>query len=364
MPEHTPTNIETGHYNHLIDVPGIQVGNAHHEGHKTGVTVILPTQPMICAGDVRGGGPGTRETDLLDPASLVQTVNALVLSGGSTYGLAAADAVTAKLGAEGRGFSLANRAEVPVSPIVPCAILYDLANQGDKDWGLTPPYYELGAKAFDTIAQARNGTQPEDNHTYLLGMAGAGYGALAGQEAGGLGSASLVTPSGQTVAALMAVNSFGSVRMPNSKAFWAWPYEMLHKIKGDVAKPEFGGERPAADYQGAHGWPEDTKAGAPAKANQPRSNTTIGVVALSVPMTQAEATRIAIMAQDGLARAIRPVHAPTDGDVVFVLCPPPSPQTPPLDVLEVSKLGTYAADCVARAIARGVHETQKQRAFL
>ena len=336
-----------GPLNHICDVPGIHVGHAHDPGVRSGVSVIVPDQPMVCAVDVRGGGPGTRETDLLDPATLVQTVDALVLSGGSTYGLAAADGVTAHLGASGRGFALVARDAVPRSPIVPGAILYDLANGGDKGWGLNPPYHDLGVRAFGEAM--RRGAPALDT-----GRIGAGFGAIAGQVAGGLGSVSATDADGLCVGALMAVNSFGSVFMPGSDVFWAWPFEQNN---------EFGGKKPGMDGTAAiAGLPDDTKlgprSGAPARA-APHENTTIGVVALSAPMTQAEAKRIAIMAQDGLARAIRPVHAPTDGDVLFVLAPAPEPGAPGLDLVTQTKLGTMAADCVARAIARGVFEANK-----
>lgn len=332
--------LSRGKKNDISDVPGIQVGAAHDQGVKTGVSVILPSAPMICAGDVRGGGPGTRETDLLQPDTLVTTADAIVLSGGSSYGLAAADGVAALLGAEGRGFSLVNRPGVPPSPIVPSAILYDLANGGDKGWKEQSPYERLGREA---LLDAK-----KDHARVAQGAAGAGYGAMAGSEKGGLGSASIMG-EGVLVGALMAVNSFGSTRMPGSDAFWAWPFE----IDG-----EFGNLRPDVNKVSAMGLPSDTKLAA---AN-PRHNTTIGVVALSVPMTQAQAKRIAVMAQDGFARAIRPVHAPTDGDVIFVLAPESDPSTPISQLpnpLLLTRLGNMAADCVARAIARGVYEANQ-----
>lgn len=353
-PAHDKQNNDTregapGPLNHLCDVAGIRVGHAEDETVRSGVSVIIPDEPMVCAVDVRGGGPGTRETDLLDPATLVQTVDALVLCGGSTYGLAAADAVATHLGANGKGFALVARDGVPRSPIVPAAILYDLANGGDKNWGLNPPYHDLGARAFENAKRPNNVLASEAK----LGRVGAGFGAIAGQVAGGLGSVSAVTHDGHCVSAMMAVNSFGSVFIPDSDIFWAWPFEQ---------GSEFGGKKPGDPQSvAAVGLPDDTKLGPiclspPVTAATPRENTTIGVVALSVPMTQAEARRIAIMAQDGMARAIRPVHAPTDGDVIFVLAPAPKPGAQAVDILTLTKLGTIAADCATRAIARGVHE--------
>lgn len=323
-----------GRHNDITDVPGIKVGEAHDARVRTGVTVVMPERPAIVAGDVRGGGPGTRETDLLDPSTLVDRADAIVLAGGSSYGLGAADGVSAWLGARGRGFRLAARDGVPPSPIVPSAILYDLANGGDKNWGEDPPYRNLGLAAAASV-----NTGP-----VALGRAGAGYGARAGAEAGGLGSASFVTDDGFVVAAIVAVNSFGSVRRPGSGAFWASPFELGGEFGGPV--------QGSTAESGVADWPPDTKQGSSA----PRANTTIGAVAVNAALSQADARRLAIMAQDGLARAIRPAHGPTDGDTIFVLAV--GPQTA-ADPHAITRLGLIAADCVARAIARGVYEAAR-----
>lgn len=323
----------TGANNDITDVPGILVGQAHDAKARTGVTVILPDRPAIVAGDIRGGGPGTRETDLLDPSTLVDRADAIVLAGGSSYGLGAADGVCAYLGARGRGFRLAAIDGVPPSPIVPAAILYDLANGGDKNWGETPPYARLGREACAAAAAG-----------LAQGRAGAGFGARAGALAGGVGSASFATEDGLIIGALTAVNSFGSVKMPGSDAFWAYPYEI---------GAEFGGARPAPGLAPAADLPADTKLAA-----APRANTTIGVVAVNATLTQAEARRVAIMAQDGYARAIRPVHGPTDGDVLFVLA------TGGVNIdgpLALTRIGAIAADCVARAVARAVFEAARRK---
>jgi L-aminopeptidase/D-esterase-like protein len=320
-----------GPRNDITDVPGIGVGQVEDEAVRTGVTVILPERPAVAACDVRGGGPGTRETDLLDPSTLVERADAIVLSGGSVYGLAAADGVAAFLGASGRGFQLVGRSGVPPSPIVPAAILYDLANGGDKDWGEEQPYRRLGLKA------ARNAGGP-----LRLGRAGAGFGAASGAGRGGVGSASYVA-GGLVVGALVAVNSFGSAKMPGTDVFWAWPFE---------EDSEFGGKRPPLDWRAIPDMPPDSKLA----AARTRLNTTIGVVATNASLTQADARRIAIMAQDGVARAIRPAHGPTDGDVLFVLA---TGEGLRLDPLELTRLGLLAADCVARAIARGVYEATR-----
>lgn len=324
-----------GARNALTDVPGLAVGCAADVGVRTGVTVILPERRAVCAVDVRGGGPGTRETDALAAENLVDAVDAVVLSGGSVYGLAAADGVVGALGAAGRGFALADRPGVPRAPVVPAAILFDLANGGDKSWGDAPPYRTLAARA---VAAA--------GLDVPLGNAGAGYGALAGALKGGQGTASVVTPEGLVVAALACVNSYGAVVQPGTRAFWAWPAE----IDG-----EFGGVRPWDDGPPPAVAPEDWGL---AKANPaPRENTTIAVVATNADLTPAEARRMAQMASAGFARAIRPVFAPFDGDVVFALATGDAPLGPlgAGRAFGLTRIGALAADALARAIARGVH---------
>jgi len=322
-----------GPRNLLTDVAGLAVGQAADAQRRTGVTVIVPDARAVCAVDVRGGGPGTRETDALNAWNLVHTVDAVVLSGGSVYGLAAADGVTAWLGAHGRGFSMMPSRTVPPSPIVPAAILYDLANQGDKNWGTDPPYRRLGIEA---IAHA--------SRDIALGTAGAGYGAGAGALKGGVGSASWRSFDGMTVGAIVAVNSFGSPVVPGGKHFWAAPFEVGR---------EFGGLGPAPASVATEDW-------GLAKANPAaRANTTLACVATDVALDADETKRIAIMAQDGLARAIRPAHSPFDGDVVFALSTGrvelPSAAVRPF---VVARLGAIAADVLARAIARGVFEAK------
>ncbi|MGH7022568.1 MAG: P1 family peptidase [Caulobacteraceae bacterium] len=315
-----------GARNLITDVPGLTVGQAQDARARSGVTVILPDDRAIAAVDARGGGPGTRETDALAPDTLVEAVDAVVLAGGSVYGLAAADAVAAWLGARGRGFALAPGA--PPAPVVPAAILYDLANGGDKRWGQDPPYRALG---LDAVKSA--------GFEFALGTAGAGAGAMAGQLKGGIGSASIVA-EGFTVGALAAVNSFGSVIVPGGRAFWAAPFE----IDG-----EFGGVPPSPQRVAPGDW------GLAKRAASIRTSTTLAVVATDAILTPAEARRMAVMAQDGLARAIRPVHAPFDGDVVFALATGHQALAEPR-ALSLTVLGALAADCLARAVARGVYE--------
>jgi L-aminopeptidase/D-esterase-like protein len=240
--------------------------------------------------------------------------------------------VSASLGAEGRGYGLFPAPGVPNSPIVPAACLYDLANDGNKAWGLEPPYRRLGIEAYRAAKAGR---------PVALGRVGAGLGAMAGALPGAVGSASIVTDDGITVAALVAVNCFGSVKIPNTDAYWAHAFE----IEG-----EFGGARPPANHSLS---PEDW---GQAKLNPgARTQTTLAVVATDADLTRDEARRFCVMGQDGLARAIRPVHAPFDGDVVFALATGAQPLPGDIRPFGVTRLGSLAADCLARAVARGVH---------
>ncbi|HXV00094.1 MAG TPA: P1 family peptidase [Caulobacteraceae bacterium] len=320
-----------GPRNLITDVAGIKVGHAHDAAARSGVSVILPPDRAVAAVDVRGGGPGTRETDALAADTLVEAVDAIVLAGGSVYGLAAADAVTAWLGARGRGFGMSPKAGVPKAPIVPAAVLYDLANGGDKTWGLEPPYRALGLAAISMASE-----------DVALGSVGAGAGAMAGALKGGVGSASIITDDGYSVGALAAVNSYGSVVAPGGRTFWAAPFEI-----GGEFGDQLGGDLRAHPDQ----WGLAKSDGAL------RANTTLAVVALDAALSPAEARRVAMMAHDGLARAIRPVHAPFDGDVVFVLAAGARSLAEPRP-FHLTRLGALAADCVARAVARGVYEAR------
>ncbi len=306
---------------------GVKIGHAHDVGVKTGVTLLIPDKPAICAVDVRGGGPGTREIPALQDGGLIEQVHAISLSGGSVYGLAAADAAANWLGARGRGYKA--RAGIPVSPIVPSAILFDNANGGNKDWGERPPFYDLGLKAC--AAASYDSTE---------GAIGAGYGATAGVYNGGLGIATELCGD-ISVTAVIAANPVGSPYMPASRVPWAWPYE----VKG-----EFGGLRPAADYSLSPA--DDTKLSQIKAAGQA---TVIGAVITDAGLSQKQAKRLSIMAQDGLAMSVQPAHTPLDGDTVFTLstghktCSGPVP---------LAKLGAAAARCTARALMRGVYYAQ------
>ena len=316
--------IRPGPRNLITDVEGILVGNAEDHRVRTGVTVVLPEARIPCGADVRGGAPGTVNIDALHPTSLRHEVDAVVLSGGSMYGHSALQGVVAELGARGRGIAFGGA----VIPVVPGAILFDLANGGDKAWGAAPPYDRLGRAAIAACG-------PD----FALGNAGAGLGARSGPVKGGLGSASTVTSEGWQIGALVAVNSFGSALMPGTNRFWAWPFEMEGEFGG------LGGPGP-----GWRGEPEMPLP--PGSALDPIANTTIAVVAVNAALDKGQAQRLAIMAQDGLARSIRPIHTPFDGDTVFVLGTGALPMAGPG---MLARLGHLAADTLARAVARGVH---------
>jgi D-aminopeptidase len=308
--------------NLITDVPGLRIGNAHDANLASGVTVLLPDAAAIAAVDVRGGAPGTRETDALAMGATVHEVHGLVLSGGSAFGLDAASGVQSFLRQHGRGFAIGD----VVVPIVPQAILFDLQNGGDKAWGHRSPYHDLGRAACEAAGLDSS-----------LGTVGAGYGAKTFGLRGGLGSASQRSPQGYTIGALVAVNALGSVTVGSSRQFWAAPFEQA---------AEFGG----------FGFPAVMPVDAltPRFKGGPAENTTIAIIATDAVLTRAQAWRIAVMAQDGLARAIYPAHAPFDGDTVFCI----STARKPLVAAErdVTQIGTYAANCLARAIARGVYE--------
>jgi L-aminopeptidase/D-esterase-like protein len=321
--------VRPGARNLITDVAGLRVGQAEDARVRTGVTVLVADQPALAVVDVRGGAPSTRDTEGLDLVSLVEAVDAITLSGGSAFGNDAPSGVAAFLRAQGRGFEIAPGA--PRVPIVPGAILFDLVNGGDKDWGDEPPYRALGRKACENAS-------PD----FALGNAGAGFGATAGAYKGGLGSASAVTDDGFTVGAVVAVNAVGSPLIPGSDVFWAFPFEQNR---------EFGGRRPKGDV------PLDLDLPSDMKGARPMENTTIAIVATDADVSRIELQRIAIMAADGFARGLRPVHTPFDGDLLFALATAKRKIAEPRQ-RAVMRLGSIAADCLARAIARGVYEAK------
>jgi len=310
-----------GPRNLITDVAGLRVGQADETRVKTGVTVLVGDAPFVAGVHVMGGAPGTRETELLAPDRLVQEVDALVLSGGSAFGLDAASGVADALRAMGRGFEVGGQRV----PIVPGAILFDLLNGGDKDWAENP-YKALGRAALAAAGES-----------FELGSAGAGFGAMTAGLRGGLGSASVLLESGITVGALVAVNALGSAVMGGGPEFWAAPFEI-----GD----EFG-----ALGHGRH----DARAEPRPEARLGEA-TTIAIVATDAALNQAQATRLAIAAHDGMARALVPSHTPLDGDLVFAAATGQRPLPDP--VFDALRLGHAAACCLARAIARGVYHAR------
>jgi L-aminopeptidase/D-esterase-like protein len=315
----------------ITDVGGIRVGQHHRvdadatlgSGWASGTTVVLTPPGTVGAVDGRGGAPGTRETDLLDPSNSVRHVDAVVLSGGSAYGLAAADGVLSWLEEHGRGVAM----EGGVVPIVPAAVVYDLPVGG---WQCRP------TAAFGYAAAEAAGTE------VALGTVGAGAGARVGVLKGGVGTASVTLESGVTVGAIVVVNAAGEVIDTATGLPW----------QADQSE-EFGLTRPPADQIAAF---------AARNVEFSPLNTTIAVIATDAALSPAGCRRIAIAAHDGLARTIRPCHTPLDGDTVFALATgavevPPDPETPASMSPEVSLItavGAAAADVLARAVLVGV----------
>jgi D-aminopeptidase len=308
--------------NLITDLDGVLVGAAEDERIASGVSVVLFEEPAVASISIHGGAPAVRDGALLEPDMTVQAVDALVLSGGSAFGLDAPGGVQARLVEIGRGYPVR---EFRV-PIVPGASLFDLANGGDKNWGRRAPYWELGYAAASACGK-----------TFALGTAGAGYGATTSDLKGGLGSTSIVSSRGFLVGALVAVNSVGRATYGSGPHFWAAPFERGEEFGGLGASPASPADALAMRLK-----------------NEAPSNTTIGVVVTDAPFSKAQMKRLAVMAQDGYAAALRPAHAPTDGDVVFAATTARSRTGP--DLRDLTEIGMLAADCLARAIARGVYE--------
>lgn len=320
--------------NLITDVPGVLVGNAQDSRAATGATVAVFEKSTVASVATLGGAPGDRAVTLLEPEMTRGLIDAVVLSGGSLYGLDAAGGVSAVLCSQGKGAQFGGI----TLPVAVQAILFDLMNGGEKDWlkepiKHRPPYWDLGRDA--ALAAAKD---------FSLGSVGAGLGGTTVDLKGGLGSTSMKTKNGFTVGALVAVNAVGAAVIGGGPHFWAAPYEQGN---------EFGGR----------GWPVKLpdnalelrfKGQAAPVATPPATATTIALVATDATLTKSECKRLAIMANDGLARALRPVHAPNDGDTVFAAATGHVPASADPHVL--TELGTAAADCLARAVARGIHE--------
>jgi D-aminopeptidase len=303
----------------------VTVGHAQDEKIGSGTTAILFDRPVIAAMDVRGGGPGVRDAVLLDLVNTVETIDGFALSGGSAHGLEAGGGVQAWLTERGRGFRLREA----LVPLVTGAIIFDMLNGGDKKWGRFPPFRDLGYAAADAA-----------NDSFALGSVGAGLGATTATLKGGLGSASAKTAGGATVGALAVVNAVGSTLVGDGPHFWAAPFETGN---------EFGGRGLPAKFT-PNMLKVRLKGGAAAAAG---ANTTIAVVVTDAKLDKAQTKRLAIIAQTGFARAIYPVHAPLDGDVVFAA----ATGAKAVDAgAGLTELGAVAANVMARAIARGVYE--------
>jgi D-aminopeptidase len=308
--------------NLITDVGGVRVGSADDARLASGVTVALFDEPAVASIAINGGAPALRDTALLEPEMTIERVDGFVLSGGSAFGLDAAGGAMAYLAEIGRGFEHRG-ARVP---IVPGASLFDLLNGGDKDWGRKPPYWEMGFKAASTAALS-----------FALGTAGVGFGATTYDLKGGLGSASAVTSNGFRVGALVVVNSVGRATRGESLHFWAAPYER---------EAEFGG----LGFGPQH---IDDHLTLRLKSDTP-SSTDLAVVVTDAALTATQLKRVAMMAQDGCALALRPAHAPMDNDVVFAAATARASAVP--DLRDLTEIGMLGAECVARAIARGIYE--------
>jgi L-aminopeptidase/D-esterase-like protein len=309
--------------NLITDIAGIRVGHADDAHLASGVTAIIFDKPAVAAIDVRGGGPGTREAAALGLENTVEQIDGIALSGGSAFGLEAGGGVQAHLAEQGRGFVVRDA----VIPIVPGAICFDLLNGGDKAWGRFAPYRDLGYRAAAAASD-----------DFALGSVGAGMGATTATFKGGLGSASATTQSGITVGALAVVNAVGSVTVGDGPWFWAAPFEREGEFGGRGWPPSFSPDMLTMRIKGGD-------------AATQAENTTLAVVATDAQLTKPQAKRLAMIAQTGMARAIYPVHAPLDGDVVFAAATGEKPIDP---LVGLTELGMVAANVLARAIARGV----------
>ena len=322
--------MKLGHKNLITDVEGVLVGNSHNSEIKTGVTVLSSDERFAASVSVLGGAPGTRETDLLESDKLVEKIDAIVLSGGSAFGLDAATGVMDCLRRENKGYPLK---DIKI-PIVPSAILADLYNGGDDSWNENP-YRKLGEKAYRSIGKS-----------FDLGTIGAGYGATTKNLKGGLGSASVILSNGVTVGAIVAVNPSGSVVTDGSNSFWASPFEVENEFGG---KPFVPPKNIFSEYFRG----EDTR-----KDNFSLENTTIAIVATDLTLSKVELKRVSVAAHDGMSRAILPSHTPYDGDLVFAVST--GKKSLSIEPSEIYNIGNAAAICLTRAIARGVYEAKSE----
>ncbi|WP_256103414.1 P1 family peptidase [Streptomyces sp. ODS05-4] len=325
----------SGSVDGLTDVPGLRVGHARVPGERalSGTTVVLaPEGGAVAAVDVRGGGPGTRETDALDPRNVVQRIDAVVLTGGSAYGLESAAGVMAWLEERGRGVRVGPDPS-QVVPVVPAACVFDLGRGGD--WRARPDA-ATGRAAVEAAAAGPPGAP------VATGSVGAGAGAVVGGLKGGVGTASVVLSSGITVGALVVANAVGSAVDPSTGVLWGAYGD------GPVTVPD-----PAVHAVAARRLADALERGGP-----PPLNTTLAVVGTDAALTRAQAHKLAGTAHDGIARAVRPVHLLNDGDTVFTLATGARPLPKAKGPLALNAVLAAAAETVARAITRAVRDAE------
>ena len=310
-----------GKNNLITDVKGLYVGNSENELINTGTTIVTCEDRFIASYRVLGGAPGTRETDLLEPDKLVGKIDALVLSGGSAFGLEAASETVNLFRKDNKGYSVGKNKV----PIVPSAIIFDLINGGKKNWKKNP-YTILAQKAYTDLGSS-----------FKIGSYGAGKGATAGNIKGGLGSASLVINNKYTIGALIVVNSFGNVVVNDTPHFWAAPFEY---------KKEFGGLGSTKKF-------EPFKEVERTSPDNFKKNTVIGIVATDAKLSKAQCKALATVAHDGITRAVFPSHTTFDGDLIFAVSTGEKELKDNLN--EILFINQAASLCVSRSIARGVY---------
>ena len=313
--------------NLITDIEGILVGCAEDHRFSTGVTILSGPNPFKAAVDVRGGGAGTRETEILKLESSIGRVDAIVLSGGSAFGLEAASETVNLLRRDNKGYSVSNTKV----PIVPSAIIFDLMNGGNKDWE-NNPYIDLAQKAYSNMSS-----------NFKIGSYGAGKGATAGNIKGGLGSCSLLINNTYTVGALIIVNSFGSVVVNDAPNFWAAPFEYQNEFGGLGCSNKFEPYKEIARTS-----PDDFK-----------KNTVIGVVATDADLSKAQCKALATVAHDGITRAVFPSHTTFDGDLMFAISTGEKQLKENFnDILAINQAASL---CVSRSIARGVYHASNSK---
>ena len=321
--------LKTGINNLITDVGNLKIGHAIDSKIKTGTTVILPEFPVTTSVAIHGGAPGTSDVALLEPHQTIEKINALVLSGGSAFGLDSCAGVRQWLLERNIGFKVGSA----IVPVVPGAIVFDLINNGDKNWGAESPYKKLAYHACEIA-----------DKNFEIGTHGAGFGATTANLKGGLGSASTELSNGAIIGAIVVVNSIGSTTLPNAKHFWASPFEIDN---------EFGG-------LGCPIEPNQNYSDIRLKTANPDaiSNTTIAVIATNIKMSKSKCKQIAIMAHDGIARAIWPAHTPFDGDLIF--CLSTGMKTLESSTNDFAEIGAVATSTLARAIARAVYSAKSE----